>query len=143
MALLLSPTVSFLASSSASPPRARALPAAANVVPIPASRLQCKNLASLQSPLNASLTKKRPVSVHASAEAGTDAPDADQPEEPKPAASIESMPLESKQKMIMEQRARMKLAKKLRQRRRRLVQKRRLRKKGRWPPSKMKKLKNV
>ena len=38
---------------------------------------------------------------------------------------------------------RMALAKKLRQRRRRLVQKRRLRKKGRWPPSKMKKLKNV
>lgn len=53
------------------------------------------------------------------------------------------MPLETKQKMIMEQRAKMKLAKKLRQRRRRLVQKRRLRKKGRWPPSKMKKLKNV
>lgn len=53
------------------------------------------------------------------------------------------MPLESKQKMIMEQRARMKLAKKLRQRRKRLVRKRKLRKKGRWPPSKMKKLKNV
>jgi 50S ribosomal protein 5 len=53
------------------------------------------------------------------------------------------MPLESKQKMILEQRARMKAAKKLRQRRRRLVQKRRLRKKGSWPPSKMKKLKNI
>ncbi|KAL5226264.1 hypothetical protein ABZP36_014529 [Zizania latifolia] len=110
---------------------------------VAASRLQCKNLASLQSPLNASFSKKRPVSVHASAESGADTPDADQPEETKLAASIESMPLESKQKMIMEQRARMKLAKKLRQRRRRLVQKRRLRKKGRWPPSKMKKLKNV
>jgi 50S ribosomal protein 5 len=45
--------------------------------------------------------------------------------------------------MIAGQRARMKLAKKLRQRRKRLVRKRRLRKKGRWPPSKMKKLKNV
>ena len=56
---------------------------------------------------------------------------------------IEDMPLESKQKMIMEQRARMKLAKKLRQRRKRLLCKRKLRKKGRWPPSKMKKLKHV
>uniref|UniRef100_A0A0E0JH35 50S ribosomal protein 5, chloroplastic n=1 Tax=Oryza punctata TaxID=4537 RepID=A0A0E0JH35_ORYPU len=144
MALLLSPTISFLASSSASPPRARALPAAANVAStIPASMLQCKNLSSLQSPLNASFTKKRLVSVHASAEAGAEEAGTDQPEEPKPAVSIETMPLETKQKMIMEQRAKMKLAKKLRQRRRRLVQKRRLRKKGRWPPSKMKKLKNV
>ncbi|VAH76233.1 unnamed protein product [Triticum turgidum subsp. durum] len=113
MALLLSPTVSFLAPSSSSAPRARALSSSAannNVVPY--------------------------------LEAGaTDA--AEQPEKPKPAASIEDMPLESKQQMILEQRARMKVAKKLRQRRKRLVQKRRLRKKGRWPPSKMKKLKNV
>nr|CAD1833175.1 unnamed protein product [Ananas comosus var. bracteatus] len=50
---------------------------------------------------------------------------------------------ESKQQMILEQRLKMKLAKKLRLRRKRLVRKRRLRKKGRWPPSKMKKLKNV
>lgn len=107
-----------------------------------APRLQCKNLSS-QSPLNASFTKKRLVSVHASAEAGAEEAGTDQPEEPKPTVSIETMPLETKQKMIMEQRAKMKLAKKLRQRRRRLVQKRRLRKKGRWPPSKMKKLKNV
>uniref|UniRef100_A0A0D9UZP2 50S ribosomal protein 5, chloroplastic n=1 Tax=Leersia perrieri TaxID=77586 RepID=A0A0D9UZP2_9ORYZ len=140
MALLLFPTVSFLAS----PPRARPLPAAANVVStIPATRLHCKSHSSLQSPLNTSFTKKRPVSVHASAEAGAEEAGTDKPEEPKPAASIETMPLETKQKMIMEQRAKMKLAKKLRQRRRRLVQKRRLRKKGRWPPSKMKKLKNV
>lgn len=113
---------------------------------VAASRLQCKNIASLQNPLNVtathvSFTKKRPVLVHASTEAG--AADTEQSEKPKPAASIEDMPLESKQQMILEQRARMKLAKKLRQRRRRLVQKRRLRKKGRWPPSKMRKLKNV
>uniref|UniRef100_A0A804QGU8 50S ribosomal protein 5, chloroplastic n=1 Tax=Zea mays TaxID=4577 RepID=A0A804QGU8_MAIZE len=106
MALLLSPTVSFLVSPSA--PRPRALSAAAN------------------------------VSYPEGSEAG-----AEQPEEPKPATKIEEMPLESKQKMIMEQRARMKLAKKLRQRRKRLLRKRKLRKKGRWPPSKMKKLKNV
>nr|CAB3476922.1 unnamed protein product [Digitaria exilis] len=143
MALIISPTVSFLASPSA--PRSRALPAAANVS-YPAPRLQCKNLASLQSHLNvtatcASFVEKRVVLVCATAEGGE--ADGEQPEEPKPAVKIEEMPLESKQKMIMEQRAKMKLAKKLRQRRKRLVRKRRLRKKGRWPPSKMKKLKNV
>ncbi|KAM3330139.1 hypothetical protein ACQJBY_026875 [Aegilops geniculata] len=145
MVLLLSPTVSFLAPSPSSAPRARALSsstataASNNASPYLASRLQCKTTASVS---HVSLAKKMPVVVHASAEAGaTDA--ADQPEKPKPAASIEDMPLESKQQMILEQRARMKVAKKLRQRRKRLVQKRRLRKKGRWPPSKMKKLKNV
>jgi 50S ribosomal protein 5 len=61
----------------------------------------------------------------------------------KPVVKIDEMPLESKMKMIAGQRARMKLAKKLRHLRKRLVRKRRLRKKGRWPPSKMKKLKNV
>jgi 50S ribosomal protein 5 len=91
---------------------------------------------------SASFAEKRPVLVHATAE-GSKA-GAEQPEESKPVTKIEDMPLESKQKMIMEQRARMKLAKKLRQRRRkRLLRKRKLRKKGRWPPSKMKKLKNV
>ena len=113
---------------------------------VAAPRLQCKGLSSQQNPLNvtapcASLAEKRLVLAHAAAEGGE--ADAGQPEEPKPVTKIEEMPLESKQKMIMEQRARMKLAKKLRQRRKRLVRKRRLRKKGRWPPSKMKKLKNV
>lgn len=113
---------------------------------VAAPRLRCKSLPFLQSPLNvtatcASLAEKRLVLVHAAAEGGEAG--AEQPEEPKPVTKIEEMPLESKQKMIMEQRARMKLAKKLRQRRKRLVRKRKLRKKGRWPPSKMKKLKNV
>ncbi|XP_002452052.1 50S ribosomal protein 5, chloroplastic isoform X2 [Sorghum bicolor] len=153
MALLLSPTVSFLVSPAA--PRSRALSATANVsypiclfvnTVVAPSRLQCKNLSSLQGPLNvtstcASFAEKRPVLVHATAE-GSEA-GAEQPEEPKPVTKIEDMSLELKQKMIMEQRARMKLAKKLRQRRKRLLRKRKLRKKGRWPPSKMKKLKNV
>ncbi|PAN33064.1 hypothetical protein PAHAL_5G536100 [Panicum hallii] len=144
MALLLSPTVSFLSSPSA--PRSPGLSAAAASVSYPAPRLQCKGLLFQQNPLNvtapcASLAEKRLVLVHAATEGGE--ADAGQPEEPKPVTKIEEMPLESKQKMIMEQRARMKLAKKLRQRRKRLVRKRRLRKKGRWPPSKMKKLKNV
>ncbi|GJN31905.1 hypothetical protein PR202_gb20360 [Eleusine coracana subsp. coracana] len=113
---------------------------------VAAPRQQCKILASLPSPLNVTTTcvsfaQKRPVLVHAAAEGS--AAEAEQPEAVKPVVKIEEMPLESKQKMIAEQRARMKLAKKLRQRRKRLVRKRRLRKKGRWPPSKMKKLKNV
>ena len=56
---------------------------------------------------------------------------------------VNKLPLESKLQERMEQKERMKLAKKIRLRRKRLVRKRRLRKKGRWPPSKMKKLKNV
>ena len=56
---------------------------------------------------------------------------------------VDKLPLESKLQERLEQKARMKLAKKIRLRRKRLVQKRHLRKKGRWPPSKMKKLKNV
>nr|DAD43069.1 TPA_asm: hypothetical protein HUJ06_001299 [Nelumbo nucifera] len=57
--------------------------------------------------------------------------------------SVEKLPLESKLQMMQEQKLKMKLAKKIRLRRKRLVRKRRMRKKGRWPPSKMKKNKNV
>ncbi|CAK8543000.1 unnamed protein product [Lathyrus sativus] len=57
--------------------------------------------------------------------------------------SVEKLPLESKLKEREEKRLKMKLAKKIRLKRKRLVQKRRLRKKGNWPPSKMKKLEGV
>ncbi|KVI11234.1 hypothetical protein Ccrd_010358 [Cynara cardunculus var. scolymus] len=57
--------------------------------------------------------------------------------------SIEELPLESKLQLKLDQKLKMKLAKKVRLRRKRLVRKRQLRKKGRWPPSKMKKNKNV
>lgn len=57
--------------------------------------------------------------------------------------AVDKLPLESKLKEREEQKLRMKLAKKIRLRRKRLVNKRKLRKKGNWPPSKMKKLKNV
>ncbi|TVU20894.1 hypothetical protein EJB05_30495, partial [Eragrostis curvula] len=139
MALLVSPAVSFLASPS------RVI-STASTVSYAAPRPQCKILTSLPSPLNvtatcASFAEKRPVLVHAAADGS--AAEAEQPEEAKPVVKIEQMPLETKLKMIEEQRARMKPAKKLRQRRKRLVRKRNLRKKGRWPPSKMKKLKNV
>lgn len=56
---------------------------------------------------------------------------------------IQNLPLESKLQQKLEQKMRMKLAKKIRLRRKKLVRKRRLRKKGRWPPSKLKKNKNV
>ena len=67
-------------------------------------------------------------------------------EPPKTVVSVDKLPLESKEakeKQLLEQRMKMKLAKKIRLHRKRLVRKRKLRKKGRWPPSKMKKLKNV
>ncbi|MED6188481.1 hypothetical protein PIB30_086385 [Stylosanthes scabra] len=63
--------------------------------------------------------------------------------EKKESTAVDKLPLESKLKEREEQSLRMKMAKKIRLRRKRLVRKRRLRKKGRWPPSKMKKLKNV
>ncbi|CAN6454059.1 unnamed protein product [Victoria cruziana] len=64
-------------------------------------------------------------------------------EDPKVVVSVENLPLESKLQMKLEAKLRMKLAKKIRLRRKRLVLKRRMRKKGRWPPSKMRKNKNV
>ncbi|KAI4348557.1 hypothetical protein L6164_009267 [Bauhinia variegata] len=64
-------------------------------------------------------------------------------ENKKDVVPVDKLPLESKLQERQEQRLKMRLAKKIRLRRKRLVRKRRLRKKGRWPPSKMKKLKNV
>ncbi|KAF6163860.1 hypothetical protein GIB67_024715, partial [Kingdonia uniflora] len=57
--------------------------------------------------------------------------------------AVENLPLESKLQEKLEQKVRMKLAKKLRLRRARLMRKRKMRKQGRWPPSKMRKNKNV
>ncbi|KAL4572525.1 hypothetical protein LXL04_019304 [Taraxacum kok-saghyz] len=57
--------------------------------------------------------------------------------------TVADLPLESKVQAQLDQKMKMKLAKKIRMRRKRLVRKRHLRKKGRWPPSKMKKNKNV
>ncbi|KAG8372211.1 hypothetical protein BUALT_Bualt12G0042900 [Buddleja alternifolia] len=72
------------------------------------------------------------------------------PESPTPSTDskeenvpVENLPLESKLQLKLDQKMRMKMAKKIRLRRKRLVRKRHLRKKGRWPPSKMKKNKNV
>ncbi|URE39315.1 major facilitator superfamily antiporter [Musa troglodytarum] len=70
-------------------------------------------------------------------------PEAAPSEGSQEAVSVENLPLESKLQMRLEQKLKMKLAKKIWLRRKRLLRKRRMRKKGRWPPSKMKKLKNV
>ncbi|XP_072959764.1 large ribosomal subunit protein cL37 [Typha angustifolia] len=136
MALLL--PLSFVPSSSASH-RTLSIPAAAN----PSLRLQWKSLGLQQKSFNGARVsnqllygEKKSVVVHATSET-------DGTEQSEVAVPVENLPLESKQKMISEQRLKMKLAKKLRLRRKRLVRKRRLRKKGRWPPSKMKKNKNV
>ena len=51
--------------------------------------------------------------------------------------------LDAKLLSKLEKKMKMKVAKNIRLRRKKLVHKRRLRKKGRWPPSKMKKLSNV
>ncbi|KAK4377835.1 hypothetical protein RND71_004131 [Anisodus tanguticus] len=73
---------------------------------------------------------------------GSDNPEPS-PEKKEESVPVESLPLESKLQQMAEQKMKMKLAKKIRLRRKRLVRKRHLRKKGRWPPSKMKKNKNV
>ncbi|KAL2232936.1 UNVERIFIED_CONTAM: 50S ribosomal protein 5 alpha, chloroplastic [Sesamum indicum] len=84
------------------------------------------------------------------ASSDVDGTDSTTPESPTPPSDskeesvpIENLPLESKLQLKLEQKLRMKMAKKIRLRRKRLVRKRHLRKKGRWPPSKLKKNKNV
>ncbi|KAF2616520.1 hypothetical protein F2Q68_00041653 [Brassica cretica] len=110
--------------------------------------VESKNRVSL-SAYNLSSGCKRAVIVKAAA-SGVDGAEPESNEEPPKtvvaAVPVDKLPLESKEakeKLLLEQRMKMKLAKKIRLRRKRLVRKRKLRKKGRWPPSKMKKLKNV
>ncbi|XP_022743519.1 50S ribosomal protein 5, chloroplastic-like [Durio zibethinus] len=87
--------------------------------------------------------KKRLAMTVKASSASTDGEAQLPAETKKEALPVERLPLESKMQQMMEQKMRMKLAKKIRLRRKRLVRKRKMRKKGRWPPSKMKKLKNV
>ncbi|XP_071701353.1 large ribosomal subunit protein cL37 alpha-like isoform X2 [Rutidosis leptorrhynchoides] len=91
------------------------------------------------------LKQRGPMVVKASAEIDGGQPESTTPpsETKDESLSVEELPLESKLQLKLDQKIKMKLAKKLRLRRKRLVRKRQLRKKGRWPPSKMKKNKNV
>ncbi|KAG6522719.1 hypothetical protein ZIOFF_019870 [Zingiber officinale] len=79
----------------------------------------------------------------ARASSETDEKEGDAPPE-QSAVSVENLPLESKLQMKLEQKLRiMKLTKRIRLRKKRLLRKQRMRKNGRWPPSKMKKLNTV
>ncbi|KAL6997828.1 hypothetical protein U1Q18_007953 [Sarracenia purpurea var. burkii] len=97
--------------------------------------------------INTSLIIKERSAVIAKASVevdGTGSDGVDPPSEGEEnAMPFENLPLESKLQLKLEQKMKMKLAKKIRLRRKKLVRKRRMRKKGRWPPSKMKKNKNV
>ncbi|KAJ6806456.1 50S ribosomal protein 5 alpha, chloroplastic [Iris pallida] len=147
MALLL-PSLSFLSSSS---PSTLSIPIAAAS---PCRKILQRSLilrrgsfhgVRIPTPAH-TFGGKRSMVVRASAEIDGSEPDPlppSQAPEGEAVVSVENLPLESKQQLMMEQKLRMKLAKKIRLRRKRLVRKRRMRKKGRWPPSKMKKNKNV
>ncbi|CAL9137017.1 unnamed protein product [Musa textilis] len=147
MALLL-PPLSFAPPSSSSSPPTLYLPVSTRL----SLRLQ-RNLVlhprsfnGLTVSMPCAFAERRSTIVHASSETdgneGSEA-EASPPEGSETAMSVENLPLESKMQLKLEQKLRMKLAKKIRLRRKRLLRKRRMRKKGRWPPSKMKKLKNV
>lgn len=111
--------------------------------------VESKNRVSLSAHNLSNSHGRRAVIVKAAA-SGVDGAEPESNDEPPKtvvaAVPVDKLPLESKEakeKLLLEQRMKMKLAKKIRLRRKRLVRKRKLRKKGRWPPSKMKKLKNV
>ncbi|XP_073305492.1 large ribosomal subunit protein cL37 alpha-like [Primulina huaijiensis] len=74
---------------------------------------------------------------------GASAPDSPTHSDTNETVPVENLPLESKIQMNLERKMKMKIAKKIRLRRKRLLRKRHLRKMGRWPPSKLKKNKNV
>lgn len=79
----------------------------------------------------------------AKAASDIDSGDSDNLESDEESFSVDNLPLDSKLQLKLEQKMKMKLAKNIRLRRKKLVRKCRLRKKGRWPPSKLKKNKNV
>ncbi|WOK95932.1 50S ribosomal protein 5, chloroplastic-like [Canna indica] len=142
---LLFPSLSLAPSSSSLP--ALFIPLAANFSPKLQTNLYLypRSLNGVTVPSPALVQKRLTV---ARASSGTDGkegsvPEAAPSEVSEEAVSVENLPLESKLQLKLDQKLRMKLAKKVRLRRKRLLRKRKMRKKGRWPPSKMKKLKNV
>ncbi|XP_004306423.1 PREDICTED: 50S ribosomal protein 5, chloroplastic [Fragaria vesca subsp. vesca] len=128
MALLLCSTPLALNAVSSRPSNVTAATHRMHMNPI---HPKCFSGVRLQLPMVA----KKSVSLVVKASEGAEAPSEVVP--------VDKLPLESKLQERLEQKTRMKLAKKIRLRRKRLVRKRKLRKKGRWPPSKMNKLKNV
>ncbi|XP_059668259.1 large ribosomal subunit protein cL37 alpha [Cornus florida] len=148
MALLLAstPTPSF-----ASPSSSSSSPSTTAITVNPFSRLHkasivvCpKSFNGLQIYAPFVLKERVAVIVKAASVDGMGSDGGEPPSEGKEeVVPVENLPLESKLQLKLEQKTRMKLAKKIRLRRKRLVRKRHLRKKGRWPPSKMNKNKNV
>ncbi|GMJ12158.1 hypothetical protein HRI_004885000 [Hibiscus trionum] len=131
-------------SSTPAPPSSTFFPIA--VLPISRSRIKTINYPHSKCLTGTQLVPniKRSARIVKAYSASTDGGEAELPEETKKGAlPVEQLPLETKTQQLMEQKMKMKLAKKIRLRRKRLVRKRKLRKKGRWPPSKMNKLKNV
>ncbi|XWS57191.1 hypothetical protein CRYUN_Cryun09bG0152300 [Craigia yunnanensis] len=118
-----------------------------SIAALPMSRLRLKAIGKFSSKCLIGTqfvpNKKRFMMAVKASSASTDGEAQLPGETKKEALSVEQLPLESKMQQMMEQKMRMKLAKKIRLRRKRLLRKRKMRKKGRWPPSKMKKLKNV
>ncbi|XP_071721971.1 large ribosomal subunit protein cL37 alpha-like [Rutidosis leptorrhynchoides] len=145
------PQTTFIQSSSSSSSSSRFLTCAitsngCNFTRVPRTSVHAQtelfNGLKIQKPC---VVKQRgPMVVKASAEIDGAEADSTTPSETKDESlPVEELPLESKLQLKLDQKIKMKLAKKLRLRRKRLVRKRQLRKKGRWPPSKMKKNKNV
>ncbi|XP_078445330.1 plastid-specific 50S ribosomal protein 5 [Wolffia australiana] len=147
-ALPLSPAAFYASSSlsASSPRRSSPFPLKLAVLPsstlAPSSTWQCGSLNLHQGLSSSSIVSvKRKMMTHATDNDASRPSSGDAGKESS--GSLEDLPLESKVQLRLEQQAKMKLAKKIRMRRKRLVRKRQLRKKGRWPPSKMKKNKNV
>ncbi|CAH8268871.1 unnamed protein product [Arabidopsis lyrata] len=151
MALLCFNSLPFLSSLSSSSSSRLLQPSsfASPVWSLKPNAVESKNRVSLSAySLNSSHGRAVAIVVKAAA-SGVDGAEPESNEEPNTvvaAVPVDKLPLESKEakeKLLLELRLKMKLAKKIRLRRKRLVRKRRMRKKGRWPPSKMKKNKNV
>ncbi|CAH2063918.1 unnamed protein product [Thlaspi arvense] len=149
MALLCFNSLSPLSSlPPLSSPRLQLSSFASPVFSLKSSAVESKNILPL-SAYNLSSSHHGRAAIVKAAASGVDGAEPASNEEPKTVAAavpVDKLPLESKeakQKLLLELREKMKLAKKIRLRRKRLVRKRKMRKKGRWPPSKMKKLKNV
>ncbi|PSS34878.1 50S ribosomal protein like [Actinidia chinensis var. chinensis] len=149
MALLAlsTPSLSFLSSSSSSSSSASTLAITSNPLFRFHMEVTTKLLKGPQINRWSSFVLKERSAVIVKASFETDGvgpgPDGADPPPSEVAVPVENLPLESKLELKLEQKMRMKLAKKIRLRRKRLVRKRHLRKKGRWPPSKLKKNKNV
>ncbi|CAI8613754.1 unnamed protein product [Vicia faba] len=136
-------TLTPLSSSSSISPHPTASPISRVQIGLPTN---CSKELRISTPIVVK-PRKNAIFIASAAAAGdsnvADVVEGSESKEESGVVSVDKLPLESKLKEREEKTVKMKLAKKIRLRRKRLVQKRRLRKKGNWPPSKMKKLEGV